>query len=339
MKIRPDDANLSDLLRRFNLPLPTGPARTLGTGTATAQALPKPAGSKGSAGAPPTPGNPPPTPGNQSATRPAVTPQAPSSEPNLETLLEAVGGFDVAGAAAESLVQGGKAAPPESGRANQRSAPQPQPQGGAARPEAEADQESRFISRVSPQVIARPGSPLPALPKSAPDPRPASPAMLHAEAAPPAGLETRAEAAPGARPEARVDQAAQRPEPQSALARTELSATTELPRRELLVRAETSEARAELAHQPALSPRAPGLEMATMQHWAAVEVGARTLPRNVRGEAALTPSDPPKKGGRGRGAAAEIEWFSGRGPRSNAYAVVFTLLGLLTLFVLARSCS
>jgi hypothetical protein len=183
-------------------------------------------------------------------------------------------------------------------------------------------------------VIARPGLLAPTPHKVAPDLRSAVPLEGRAE--------TRADAAPGARSEARVEQSAQRPEPQRAQAQpVEPRAVTELPRHELsAIRTEPAEIQAEMPNQSALSPRAPGLEASTMQHWAAVEVSARSLPRNVRGDVTATPSDPPKKGGRRRsGGATENDWFGARVVRSNAYAIVFTLLGLLTLFVMARSCS
>lgn len=331
MKIRPDEANLSDLLRRFNLPLPTGAQRPVGTGTGTAQAIPKPAaGSKGAPATPATPGGTAPSTPRAAAAFAAASGSAAAStsaEPNLETLLDAVGGFELAGAAAEATAQ-----PRSDVRASQRPA-QPS-NGGAQRSNSDAGQESRLISRVSPQVVARPGLPVPTPQKGATDARPALPLPLDVRP------ETRPEAAPQLRSEARVEQPAQRAEPQAAAAQAEVRATTELPRRELLARAEQSEIKTEMANQSALSPRAPALETATMQHWAAVEVSARTLPRNVRGDIAASPSDPPKKGAKRRGGdASEMEWLGARLARSNAYAVVFTLLGLLTLFVMARSCS
>jgi hypothetical protein len=305
MKIRPEEANLSDLMRRFNLPLPTGAQRAVGTGTTTAQALPKPAGSKG---APATP-----------------------AEPNLNTLLDAVGNF-VSGATADAAASL-TPEPRSNVRASQRPEQQPPNGRAAAPPESEAGEESRFVSRVSPQVIARPGLLAPTPHKGAPDLRSAVPLEGRAE--------TRADAAPGARSETRVEQSAPRPEPQRAQAQpVEPRAITELPRHELsATRTEQAEIHAEMPNQSALSPRAPGLEASAMQHWAAVEVSARTLPRNVR-DVTATPSDPPKKGGRRRsGGATENDWFGARVVRSNAYAIVFTLLGLLTLFVMARSCS
>ena len=186
--------------------------------------------------------------------------------------------------------------------------------------------------------FARPGLLAPTLHQGAPDPRsavPRSAVPLEARA------EIRPDAAPGARAEASVEQPAQRPEPQRAQAQpVEPRATAELPRHELSARAEEAASQAEMPNQSAQSPRAPGLEASTVQHWAAVEVSARTLPRNVRGDVTATPSDPPKKGGRRRGVGAtENDWFGARVVRSNAYAIVFTLLGLLTLFVMARSCS
>jgi hypothetical protein len=332
MKIRPEEANLSDLLRRFNLPLPTGPQRAVGTGTATAQALPKPTGSKGAPATPATAGGPTQGAPRPGAASPATTGSASTStEPNLDTLLDAVGSF-VSEATADATAR----LPPEPRsdvRASQRLEQQPSNGRTAPRAGADAGEESRFVSRVSPQVIARPGLLAPSPQKGAPDPRSAVPLAARAE--------TRPEAAPGARSEASVEQPAQRPEPQRAQAQpVEPRATAELPRHELSARAEEAASRAEMPNQPALSPRAPGLEASTMQHWAAVEVSARTLPRNVRGDVTATPSDPPKKGGRRRsGGATENDWFGARVVRSNAYAIVFTLLGLLTLFVMARSCS
>ncbi len=332
MKIRPDDANLSDLLRRFNLPLPTGPQRA-GAGIVAGgrPATPQPAGAKGTPATPATPGAPA-VPENPTAPRPAAAAPVPPAGPELGTLLDAAGGFDVAGATREAVAQLGTPAPRSDARAGER--PAPSSNGSAAtRPEAEAEPESRFVSRVSPQVIARPGLLVPSAPKGAPD-DPRAPVLLDAR------IEARPDAAPAARPEARLEQAAPRPEPQAALAQAEARATTEVPRHDLRVRVEAAEIQSELAHPSALSPRAPTLEMATMQHWAAVEVSARTLPRNVRGEVAATPSDPPKKGGNRRGGGpTEVDWFGPRMARSNAYALVFTLLGLLTLFVMARACS
>jgi hypothetical protein len=339
MKIRPDDANLSDLLRRFNLPLPSGPQRAgagvgIGGSPATPQAVPQPAGAKGTPAAPAAPGTPA-MPANPSANapRPAAAAPLPPAGPDLGTLLDVAGGFDIAGATREAVAQLTRPAPRNDVRASQ--GPAPSSNGSAAaRPEAEADPESRFVSRVSPQVIARPGLLVPSSAKG--EPRAA--VLVDAR------IDARPEAAPAARPEARVeariDQAAQRPEPQAALAQAEARAATELPRHDLRVRVEAAEIQREMAPPSALSPRAPTLEMATMQHWAAVEVSARTLPRNLRSDVAATPSDPPKNGGiRRSGGASEVDWFGPRMARSNAYALVFTFLGLLALFVMARACS
>jgi hypothetical protein len=330
MKIRPDEANLSDLLRRFNLPLPTGPQRPVGTGTATAQAIPKPAASKGAAVAPGTAGG-----AGQTAPRAGAASLASTStstEPNLETFLDAVAGFDRSGTAGDAAPQLNPE-PRSNVRASHR--PQQQPPQGRAGSSAESDagDESRFVSRVSPQVIARPGLLVPTPQKGAPDSRGALPLDARAE--------TRPDAAPGARADARVEQPVQRPEAQPPQTQqAEVRATTDLPRHEPSARAEPAEIQAEIPNQSALSPRAPGLEASTMQHWAAVEVSARTLPRNVRGDVKATQSDPPKKSGRrGSGGATENDWFGAHVVRSNVYAIVFTLLGLLTLFVMARSCS